>query len=365
MNPLLLKGAGMDKKTLYEHLARHLNQGIVGAPLSPSLMGILEIMFTEEEAVIACTLPFENKTLEELKPLFPEKAQSLESILGAMARGGTVFTQQKPGKERIYRLLPTVVGFAEAPYWAGMDTEKARRLAPLWIAYRNEGFGKELARNIPTVRVIPIDHSLKNKSEILPFDLLKEKINTLKYFAVSKCPCRQMMAYEGKGCGHSIDNCLHFNDMGRYVVEQGMGREITKEEAVAILEAADKEGLVHAIENLDGYLSMICNCCGCCCVFLQTQKLLSLNMISSSNYVSGVDEEVCIGCGTCEERCPMDAVGVGEDGKAHVDPAHCIGCGVCVPTCPSTAITLILRGTITPPPDINEFFTKRYLAPGS
>ncbi|MCE5274607.1 MAG: 4Fe-4S binding protein [Deltaproteobacteria bacterium] len=353
----------MDRKILYENLAKHLHQGIIGAPMSLSLRGILEIMFTEEEAAIACRLPFENKTLEDLKGLLPEKAESLESILTAMAKNGTVFTQQKPGKERIYRLLPTVVGFAEAPYWAGMDTEKARKLAPLWIEYRNEGFGKELARNIPTVRVIPIDHSLKNKSEILPFDQLREKMLTLKYFAVSKCPCRQMMAYEGKGCSHSIDNCLHFNDMGRYVVEQGMGREITKEEAIAILEEADKEGLVHAIENLDGYLSMICNCCGCCCVFLQTQKLLKLNMISSSNYVSCVDEEVCIGCGTCEERCPMDAIAVGDDENAHVDPACCIGCGICVPTCPATAVALVLRETITPPPNINEFFTKRYLAP--
>lgn len=353
----------MDKKTLYENLARHLNQGIIGAPMSPSLLGILEIMFTEEEAEVACRLPFENKTLQELKALIPEKADSLETILTAMARNGTVFTLQKPGRERVYRLLPTVIGFAEAPFWPGMDTEKARRLAPLWIKYRDEGFGKELARNIPTVRVIPIDHSLKNTSEILPFDRLKEKIGTLKYFAVSKCPCRQMMAYEGKGCGHSLDNCLHFNDMGRYVVEQGMGREITKEEAIAILEEADKEGLVHVTENLEGYISMVCNCCGCCCVFLQTQRLMNLTMVSSSNYVSRVDGEICIGCLTCAERCPMGAVAKGDDEKARVDPSRCIGCGVCAPTCPSKAISLVLRESITPPPDITEFLAKRYLAP--
>ncbi len=353
----------MERRVLYENLARHLNQGIVGAPMSPSLMGILEIMYSEEEAEIACSLPFENKSLEELKKIFPDKSESLESILAAMARNGTVFTQQKPGKVRKYRLQPTVVGFAEAPYWPGIDTEKARKLAPLWIKYRDEGFGKELARNIPTVRVIPIDQSLRKKSEILPFDRLKEQMAALSFFAVSKCPCRQMMAYVGKGCGHSLDNCLHFNDMGRYVVEQGMGREITREEAIKILEEADKEGLVHAIENLDGYLSMICNCCECCCVFLQTQKLLNLKMISSSSYVACVDQETCIGCGTCEKRCPMDAITLGEDEKAGVDPAHCIGCGICTPTCPSTAASLVLRETITPPPDVSEFFTKRYIAP--
>jgi hypothetical protein len=88
----------MDRKNLYENLAKHLHQGIIGAPMSPSLMGILEIMFTEEEAEIACKLPFENKSLESLKELFPEKSESLESILSAMAGNGTVFTQQKDRK---------------------------------------------------------------------------------------------------------------------------------------------------------------------------------------------------------------------------------------------------------------------------
>jgi hypothetical protein len=188
----------MDNMNLYEKLASHLHQGIIGAPMSPSLIGILEIMFSQEEAEIACKLPFDNKSLQQLKKMFPDKSESLETILTGMAKNGTVFTQQKPEKDRVYRLLPTVVGFAEAPYWGGMDTQKARKLAPLWIKYRDEGFGKELARNIPTVRVIPIDQSLKNKSEILPFDHLKEKISTHSYFSVSNCPCRQMMLMKEK-----------------------------------------------------------------------------------------------------------------------------------------------------------------------
>ena len=353
----------MGKKTLYENLARHLHQGIIGAPMSISLIEILEILFSEEEAEFACKLPFDNRSLENLKELFPDKSESLESILAGMAKNGTVFTQQKPGKERKYRLLPSVVGWSETPFWAGVDTEKARKLAPLWVKYRDEGFNHELARNIPALRVIPIDHSLKNKSEILPFDQLKEKLNTLSYFAVAHCPCRQMMAYVGKGCNHSLENCLHFGDMARYMVEQGMARELTKEETIKILEEADKEGLVHSCENLNGILSTICNCCSCSCIFLQTQKIQGLRMISSSNYVSCVDQDSCIGCGTCEGRCPMAAIVVGEGDVAQVDSGRCIGCGICVPTCPSEAVFLVQRETITPPPDVTEFLTKRYLAP--
>jgi len=49
--------------------------------------------------------------------------------------------------------------------------------------------------------------------------------------------------------------------------------------------------------------------------------------------------------------------------KAGVNPDLCIGCGVCTPTCPTGAVSLELRGTVTPPPGIAEFFTKRYLPP--
>jgi hypothetical protein len=89
----------MDRKILYENLAKHLHQGIIGAPMSPTLIGILEIMFTEEEAVIACKLPFENKSLEELKTMFPDKSTSLETILTAMAKNGTVFTNRNQGRK--------------------------------------------------------------------------------------------------------------------------------------------------------------------------------------------------------------------------------------------------------------------------
>jgi Pyruvate/2-oxoacid:ferredoxin oxidoreductase delta subunit len=119
------------------------------------------------------------------------------------------------------------------------------------------------------------------------------------------------------------------------------------------------------VENLNGYLSMVCNCCSCCCVFLQTQKTLGLQMISSSSYAAVVDAEACVGCGTCGQRCPMDALLIGDDETAGVDTAKCIGCGVCAPTCPSEAIALVQRNTVTPPPDVMEFFGKRYKAPGA
>jgi uncharacterized Fe-S center protein len=153
--------------------------------------------------------------------------------------------------------------------------------------------------------------------------------------------------------------------MGRFMVEQGLAREISKEETLKILKGANEEGLVHATENIDGHLSTICNCCGCCCVFINTKKKMGLHTISASIYVAQVNAELCAACGTCEERCPMQAIAVGDEGVAEVQEELCIGCGVCTPTCDIEAVDLVERKATESPPDFEKFFMMRYKAEAS
>jgi Na+-translocating ferredoxin:NAD+ oxidoreductase subunit B len=353
----------MDETRLYETLAKHLDQGIMGTPMSPSLLEILKVLFPDEEAEIAVKLPMQDQTLTEIKVLYPGKGEWLEDILDRMVKHGTVYTSQKPGKERKYRLLPSVVGWAETPFWSGKNTDTTHKLAPLWLKYREEAFGKELARNdMPVMRVIPVSRSLEESSEVLPYNALKPMIEAQSYCAVAHCPCRQMKAHVGEGCEHSLENCLHFGAMARYMVEQKLAREISKEETLKILKAANEEGLVHAAENIAGHLGTICNCCGCCCVFLNTKRKMGLHTISSSTYVAHVNTELCAACGTCEKRCPMEAIAVGDEGVAEVKEEFCIGCGVCNPTCDAGAVDLVERKAASPPPDLERFFKTRYKA---
>ena len=348
---------------LYEKLARHLDQGFIGAPTSPTLLEIIKILFPVEEAEIAVELPMQNSTLSELKTLFPHKQDSLEKILSSMVKRGTVYTSQKPGQERKYRLLPSVVGWAETPFWGGKQSEVTRKLGPMWLKYRNEAFGAELARNnMPVMRVIPATGTIHDNRQVLPFDELKPKIEAASYRAVGHCPCRQMKRTAGEGCDHLLENCIHFGSMGRYMVENDLAREITVEETFEILKKSNEDGLVHIIDNVEGHMSTICNCCGCCCVFLDTQKKMGIHTLSSSNYVSVVDTEVCAGCATCQERCPMQAIAVGDDDIARVNETLCIGCGVCKPTCSTGAIALEQREKVEPPPDLETFFMTRYKA---
>ncbi len=349
--------------SVYVELAEHLDRAHAGAPMSPALLKILEILYRGEEPEVALKLSvYERRTLAELEALLPGKAGRLEGILDDMARRGTVMTERKPGRETCYRLLPTVVGISEVPFLDGEDTETKRQLAPLWREYLENEFGNEMARGVPLIRVVPIAESLEDRSQVLPFDALAEKLDQVSFMAVGHCPCRQMASYTGEGCDRPTERCMHFGALGRYIVDVGKARRIDKQEALEILRKATEEGLVHVCDNLEGSIRTICNCCPCCCAFFRVNAERGLATYSRSNYVAFVKEDACTGCGTCEERCPVGAVAV-QDQVAVVDADRCIGCGVCTPACGGGgAILLRVREDATTPPQLAEFIAARIKA---
>jgi uncharacterized protein len=49
-----------------------------------------------------------------------------------------------------------------------------------------------------------------------------------------------------------------------------------------------------------------------------------------------VNQELCIGCGTCVKQCGQTAITVKKK-KASIDQAKCVGCGRCICVCPVNA----------------------------
>ena len=79
-------------------------------------------------------------------------------------------------------------------------------------------------------------------------------------------------------------------------------------------------------------------------------SILSQNYIEVEPIIAEVNEELCIGCGACEEVCPFGAIELKEEEKqleeillrtrkSYVNPALCKGCGACIPECPVGAMT--------------------------
>jgi ferredoxin len=143
----------------------------------------------------------------------------------------------------------------------------------------------------------------------------------------------------GKGCGKPLEVCLSFGAGAHFYEENGLGRAISQEEAVGLLQVGLEAGLVLQPGNAQKPAN-ICMCCGCCCQILKNLNALEQPARAvASNYFAAVDPETCTGCGSCADRCQMRAITVTD--CARVDPERCIGCGLCVTACDFQALSLL------------------------
>jgi len=62
---------------------------------------------------------------------------------------------------------------------------------------------------------------------------------------------------------------------------------------------------------------------------------------NSTNFLSVVNTDLCIGCGNCVKHCHTYAAYLTDDKKAGRKVELCIGCGVCAHLCPQNAISMI------------------------
>jgi Pyruvate/2-oxoacid:ferredoxin oxidoreductase delta subunit len=192
-------------------------------------------------------------------------------------------------------------------------------------------------------RVIPVHVEIPDPRAVLPIDVVSEMIRRdARYIAVADCYCRRTKRLVGQGCDHPLETCLVFNKIAETLVEHGTARRIDYDEAMRIIWEAEADGLVHNVDNCEGEIGSVCNCCPCCSILLRSWQRGMRNADSPSRYRVAVDAERCELCQTCIERCPSGARSV-EAGRLVVDDDLCLGCGLCVSACPQGANRMVAR----------------------
>ena len=321
----------------YEKLRENLNAHSAGAPKSAAFERILRILFTPEEVTVALGMGFAPRSGESIAQKAGVSPEEAEARCRSMLDKSIIFGREKNGQMG-YALLPTIPGLFEFPFMAGGGQPMHDELAKLWNEYHHDGLGQEFAASqTPLMRVIPINKTIENNTEVMPFDALDQMLPKAKLISVAHCACR----VSGKNCDRPLEVCLIFDGMAQFLIDRGMARAITLEEARDILRTAEEAGLVHNVNNAADRLSLICNCCPCCCTVLRGINELDLpNAVARSRYQVSIDPDLCTGCGICvDERCPVGAIAM-QDDIAVTNVKRCIGCGLCVTTCPGEAISL-------------------------
>lgn len=329
-----------------------MDKFVLSAPEAGSILEILRIRFTPEEAEVALILGPDHVALPKLAKRANRDEGELRLILERMADKALVYKKTKTENgvtTELYSLLPTAVGLWETSFATGEKNPRTEQLARLWREYYATGWGKSMFGGAPFTRVIPVGKSIESRPEILPYEKASELIKEYDFAVVIHCPCRTSAELDGAGCGKPTEVCFHFGDLARFMAERGYGREVSREEVLDILEMTEKAGLVHMVGNSKEMGVALCSCCTCCCTQLRAIKEMSIpNAIAQSRFVAEVEADKCISCGVCKERCWVDAV-VSLDEAVGVDGEKCLGCGLCVTTCPVGAISLKVRESYQEP----------------
>jgi ferredoxin len=304
---------------VYRQLQQHLDTLPVGYPPTKSgvEIRILKQVVTPEEAKIASNLKYsyfdDLETLDSISTRlnslgFKYSKEELEIHLDSMAKKGAIISLEKDNTK----------GYGSALFIIGIFEYQVNKLSKEFAEDTEQYFKEALLLDIGKypapgqMRTIPIGITIDHEIQVASFDDVKNI------------------------------TCMGFGPMAKMYNDLGWGREISREEAIDFLKKNEEDGLVIQPGNAQKP-HFICSCCSCCCEGLSNIKLFPnpANIIETNHYAE-IDSELCIGCGTCIDRCPMEAITL-EDDVSSISRMRCIGCGNCISVCDSEAINLVKK----------------------
>jgi ferredoxin len=367
-------------------------QGMVQFQVSQTAIDIIEATVgknAEELDLIYAFRQQPSQTMDQLLASSGLSEEKIQQLTASLAQKGLLFNQPNSAGVMVYRILPLMlVGLMEYKFMVELTgSQEEKRLAELFekllAELRNQvqdnydtllplfKSAPAADRTVPnrvtedgqSIKIIPVGKALTDVEEVvIPSQTVEEIINKFDDIAVGYCFCRQRRSLLGDPCSIAAPtlNCFTFGKSARHTVAQGFAKKVSKQEAMEIMQAAEKAGLIHKAFHPGSRESSpetsICNCCKDCCDTLELWRNGTLPMINSTFYLSVIDPEACTGCGICVERCPTDAISLNETGWAQREESACLGCGVCSRFCPEEAIALKegLRKVFIMPPRLRK-----------
>jgi len=324
---------------------------------------VMEYLMTPQQAKIVAELPAPP---EELSQKLHLPVELIKNELEGLYDRGVVIPRNLKTREG-YRFARGVMQLHDASQSSlKTDPKREKKLFELWEDFCRAEWYPDMAAEIaqrekPTTRVVPAYQAIKDIPGILPCEDIRELLKAASMLAVCVCSCRQRTSAVVKACEKSIPaNCLQMGRGAEYGVNRGSARQLSYDEALALMARCEDEGLVHEWPNSTTMTTNImCSCCRDCCVIWVPMDAHGVHISkrwAKSRFEARVDWDLCAGCQDCVDRCQFEAIEmVKPEGskkyKAVVDPEKCWGCGVCVVGCPAGALSMAL---MRPPEHITQ-----------
>ncbi len=353
----------LNLESAYENLREHLDKYPIGFPVSKTGadLRILKHLFEPEEAVIATKLTDKFEPLDKIymRSKLDMEMSELKKKLDIMASKGAIH----------YKVVEGEQYYANAYLVIGMYEYQVNRLTPEFLEDMSEYAGKEFGielfgTKISQFRTVPVEKSVISEHSLPSYEELEKIVNKSSGpFVQIECICRKAHKMGGETCKVTsrLETCFGMGKMAGMYINEGWGREVSRQEALENLRKNQDEGLVFQAENIKDP-NFICSCCGCCCGVLTNLKEFPKTVdFFSTNYYAQIDEDICVGCGTCIDICQIEAIKMKND-ISKVNKRRCIGCGNCVAGCPEQAIQLIKKDKVEIPPETEDELFGKILA---
>jgi Pyruvate/2-oxoacid:ferredoxin oxidoreductase delta subunit len=319
----------------------------------PEFYEMVEELFTPEEAEVNNAMPKGPFTSADLAKGMGRDEGEVKEILESMANRG-LCVAVKMGENQIYMSAPFMPGILEFQFMPGKTTDREKRLAKLIQAYKkafNAAMGP-IKMTFPGTRVITVDRTVDAGNTVHTYDQVQTYIDKYDPIAVSQCFCRHAAILRDEDIhGMPTDVCMQFGPGAQFSIERLGGRKLTKEEAREVLNKAEEAGLIHMSQNMTEDIGFICNCdrwhCAAVTNYLAQSKP---GLIFNSGFEPRFDVDLCAGCETCIDRCPPEALTMGDDNVPEVDLDRCFGCAVCATGCSEEAIKMVNKSGFPEPP---------------
>ncbi|MBI2865696.1 MAG: 4Fe-4S dicluster domain-containing protein [Chloroflexi bacterium] len=327
-------------------------------PGSARLEAILRYWLTDQQARICEALPGTPQDVSEKIGL---DAGVVRDELEDLFVRGVVFPRGDYAHREYFRFARNTMQIHDASEATkAVDIVEHRKFFELWRDFVDHEFGPRLAEEhaggaAARGRVVPAYRSIKDLPGVLPYEDYREMLKAQRRVVVVRCSCRIRTTAIDDHCEHCAEeerwNCIQMGRSADYSMARGAGKELTHEEALALIDKIEDDGLLHIWRNtasLEG-INASCNCCNDCCIDMAPMIRAGVpieKMWAKSRYAAYLGSiDTCDGCQDCVARCQFDAIEMvkvpgSKRLKAAVEEDKCFGCGACVVGCKPAALKM-------------------------